>query len=426
MSVVLLTDVQWQVTFKLMRIMKRTFLTTILFLNLALPMRAQLSGLEQWCRQPQGDVRLQKFAYKSLKREQVEKAQRLLVDEWLQRVGRESAMAWQQKEIRHGDLVMRFEYRILGEKPSDGRSLYISMHGGGATAPEVNDQQWRNQIGLYTPAEGVYVAPRAFVDDWDMWCKPGMDEFLADLIRMAVTHADVNPDKVYLMGYSAGGDGVWRMAPRMADTWAAASMMAGHPGITQQVNLRNTPYIIWMGALDAAYDRNALAVEKGAVMDSLRQHDPEGYVHETHIMEGMGHWMLRADSAAVPWMAQFRRNPFPDKIVWRQEEVTRPFFYWIGAPGNELIHGHRVDVSCEGNCIDIGRCDYSSLTFYLSDEMFDLDKPITVIYQGRKLVKCKVKRTIAEMYATLQSRGDQRYIFPAKIKVEIPKQNPSI
>jgi poly(3-hydroxybutyrate) depolymerase len=39
----------------------------------------------------------------------------------------------------------------------------------------------------------------------------------------------VNPDKVYLLGYPAGGDGVWQLAPRMADRFAAAAMMAGHP-----------------------------------------------------------------------------------------------------------------------------------------------------------------------------------------------------
>ena len=26
---------------------------------------------------------------------------------------------------------MRFEYVVYGDKPKDGRSLYISMHGGG-------------------------------------------------------------------------------------------------------------------------------------------------------------------------------------------------------------------------------------------------------------------------------------------------------
>jgi dienelactone hydrolase len=37
-------------------------------------------------------------------------------------------------------------------------------------------------------------------------------------MMMAEAMLDVNPNKVYVMGYSAGGDGVWRLAPRMADS----------------------------------------------------------------------------------------------------------------------------------------------------------------------------------------------------------------
>ena len=152
-----------------------------------------------------------------------------------------------EKEVfESGDLKLRFKSIIYGEKPADGRSLFISLHGGGGVPAAGNDQQWRNQIRLYKPKEGVYVAPRAPWDAWNLWFQEGIDQLFEMLIQAAVTHWDVNPDKVYLLGYSAGGDGVWRMAPRMADRWAAASLMAGHPGEASQVNLRNTPFMIWM------------------------------------------------------------------------------------------------------------------------------------------------------------------------------------
>ena len=140
--------------------------------------------------------------------------------------------------VKDGDLSMKFSYQIFGDKPSDGRSMYISMHGGGNTAASVNDSQWENQKRLYKPDEGVYVCPRAPWNDWDMWFKPPMDRLLEELIQTLAYTLDVNPDKVYLMGYSAGGDGVWRLAPRLADHFASASMMAGHPGNVSLVNVR--------------------------------------------------------------------------------------------------------------------------------------------------------------------------------------------
>ena len=183
---------------------------------------------------------------------------------------------WENRELVCNDARMKFWYNVFGEKPSDGRSLYISLHGGGNVPAEVNDGQWENQKVLYAPAEGVYFVPRAAVNDWNMWLRPHIDTLFDMAIRTAVMELDVNPDKVYLLGYSAGGDGVYRMAPRMADSWAAASMMAGHSGEVSPLNLRNIGYMTWMGELDAAYDRNRLAVEYGERMDSLRRADPEG------------------------------------------------------------------------------------------------------------------------------------------------------
>ena len=323
--------------------------------------------------------------------------------------------------IASGDLKLPFKFKVFGECPDDGRSLYISMHGGGSVPHAVNDQQWRNQIGLYAPREGVYVAPRAPWNAWNMWFQEGIDELFERLIQAAVAMWEVNPDKVYLLGYSAGGDGVWRMAPRMADRWAAASMMAGHPGEASQVNLRNTPFMIWMGENDAAYDRNKLAVKHGAILDSLQSADREGYIHSTHIIKGKGHWMERIDTLAIPWMAKFRRNPYPQRVVWRQEAVARTAMYWLSAPEEECSHGMTVIAGYRKNVIELERCDYSRLEIWLNDEMVNLDRPIEVRYRGKRIFRGKVPRTAENIRQTLVSRGDFRYIFPAVVRVEIPK-----
>ena len=252
-----------------------------------------------------------------------------------------------------------------------------------------------------------------------MWHKKGLDELFEELIRACVVFEGVNPNKVYLMGYSAGGDGVWRMAPRMADKWAAAAMMAGHPGNASQVNLLNLPFTIWMGEDDAAYDRNRLAKEKGEVMDSLQAANPGKYIHSTHIIKDKGHWMDGLDAEAIGWMAQYRRNPYPKRVVWRQEEVVREHFYWLSAPKSELKHGKSVEASIEGNRIDINHCDYSKITIYLNDYMVDLDKKISIYYKGKKIATKKPKRTIASLYSTLWQRGDRSYAFPCTIEIEL-------
>lgn len=366
-----------------------------------------------------GNVADQGFADKKLTEKGAIEAEQVLLEAWKKEVKRKYHRFWVLKNFSRDGLQMKFDYRVFGELPEDGRSLFISMHGGGNAPEALNTQQWKNQIRLYEPREGVYVAPRAPWDDWNMWFKPGLDEFFDALIQTAVVEMEVNPDKVYLLGYSAGGDGVWRMAPRMADRWAAASMMAGHPGEVSQVNLRNVPFMIWMGEYDGAYDRNKLAVEKGRVMDSLQQAEPEGYIHETHIVKGKGHWMDRADTAAIAWMTKYKRNALPKKIVWRQEEVMRPFMYWLGVDLETARPGMAVVAELSGNEIKIEACDYPKLRIYLNDRMVDMDKPVKVTYKGKVLFEKKLARMAKCMARTLCERGDSELVFSGYVEVEI-------
>ena len=366
-----------------------------------------------------GNVADQGFADKKLTEKGAIEAEQVLLEAWKKEVKRKYHRFWVLKNFSRDGLQMKLDYRVFGERPEDGRSLFISMHGGGNAPEALNTQQWKNQIRLYEPREGVYVAPRAPWDDWNMWFKPGLDEFFEALIQTAVVEMEVNPDKVYLLGYSAGGDGVWRMAPRMADRWAAASMMAGHPGEASQVNLRNVPFMIWMGEYDGAYDRNKLAVEKGRMMDSLQQAEPEGYIHETRIVKGKGHWMDRVDTAAIAWMTKYKRNALPKKIVWRQEEVMRPFMYWLGVDLETARPGMAVVAELSGNEIKIEACDYPKLRIYLNDRMVDMDKPVKVTYEGKVLFEKKLARTAKCMARTLCERGDSELVFSGYVEVEI-------
>ena len=343
-----------------------------------------------------------------------------LEGQWRDSVHTALFKALKEKRLVIGQNAMPIWWKIYGNEPKDGRSLYISLHGGGGTTAETNNGQWNNQKKLYQPSEGVYLCPRAITNTWDLHFRPESDAFYEEIIRMAVACLDVNPDKVYLMGYSAGGDGVWRLAPRMADHWAAASMMAGHPGDVSLLSLRNLPFMIWCGALDAAYNRNEECAKRIEEMDAMQAEDPEGYVHEGHIVEGREHWMYLDDAAAVPWMARFRRNTTPDRVVWCQGDEPKEDFYWLGAPAGEIAKGKVVRAQRSGNTVEILDCDYSSLTLWLNDAMFNLDKPLTVTCGDQLLFEGTVERSPEMMRSTLKKRGDLSYIFPSSITVQIP------
>ena len=327
--------------------------------------------------------------------------------------------SFEDKVLKHDKLEMKVDWKTFGTAPAEGRALYISLHGGGGAPAATNNQQWRNQMTLYKPAEGIYLCPRGITDTWDLHFRPESDGFYEDVIRMAVVYLGVNPDKVYLMGYSAGGDGVWRIAPRMADHWAAASMMAGHPGDVRLESLRNLPFMIWCGELDAAYDRNKECAKRIEEMKALHEADPEGYVYEGHIVKGKEHWMDLEDAAAVPWMAKYKRNPYPDKVVWVQGDEMKPAFYWLGVPMSQAAKGKQIVARIEGNTVEILSSDYTAATIYLNDTMMDLDKPVRVVASDKVLFEGPVTRKPAVMRQTLRERGDLSYIFPVRIDVTL-------
>jgi dienelactone hydrolase len=322
---------------------------------------------------------------------------------------------WTQKSVTQGNLEMKFAYRILGEKHANGRSLYISLHGGGNTSVAANDQQWKNQINLYTPKEGVYLAPRAPTNTWNLWHEDHIDDMLATIIKAAVVNEGVNPNKVYVLGYSAGGDGTFQLAPRMADYWAAAAIMAGHPGDASALSLRNLPFAIYMGGADAAYKRNELAKVWGDKLDSLQAKNPGSYVHDVHIFEGLPHWMNRRDTIAIPWLASFTRKALPAKVAWQQDDRHHEQFYWLGTPSPET--GKEAIVSVSKNSISIEKNDNTALYIYLNDQLLNLDKKIKVIENGKVIFNKKAGRKRSLIQATAK-RLDPDLVFSARLLVK--------
>jgi hypothetical protein len=290
------------------------------------------------------------------------------------------------------------------------------MHGGGGAPAGVNDRQWRNQIRLYQPKEGIYVAPRAPTNTWNLWHEAHMDDLLDRLIENYLLSDGIDPDRVYLLGYSAGGDGVYQLAPRMADRFAAASMMAGHPNDASPLGLRNLPFMIWMGGKDRAYDRNKVARKWGDQLDALAKDG--GYPHQTHILPDKGHWMDREDAAALPWMAAHTRNPWPKTVVWHQSPRTHTRFYWLAVAPDEARKGRTIRASVEGQRIDLTSDAPGPIRLRLSDQLLDLDKDVTVVRDGKEVFQGRVTRSVKAIYRSLTERLDPKSVATAELVIQ--------
>ncbi len=387
------------------------------------------------------------FGEKELKPEDLSQARQSVWDEYAKELlaDKEMQNETQQQTLLFGDVTMRYTLEVKGKMPENGYPLYIALHGGGQSdTPAVNDQQWKHMQSYYLDWLdcGVYVAVRGVRDTWDTHFNPESYPLYDKLIQYMILTQNVDPNRVYLEGFSAGGDGVYAISPRMADRFAAVNMSSGHPNGVSLINLYNLPIQLQAGEFDTAYNRNTVTAEYGIYLDELQAQEPGGYIHRVLIHLNKGHnypdyesmkqtiigdyaaWLKgenntysHIDCFPPHYMRDFTRDPLPEKVIWdlntRADQRTTQSFYYLSAPytaSGTLRVTRKAD-----NRIEIDASEFEGeFAIYLNEEMIDFSKPVTFVLEDRE-VSLALTPSYEVLKATTYDRGDPNYQFEAKI-----------
>lgn len=398
---------------------------------------------------------------------------RVMVWEKYKREKREDPVRRQEHESRilsYSGATMRYEYYEIGPKPKNGYPLYIALHGGGGAPARVNDGQWRHMTVYYRQSvkEGVYVAPRGVSNTWNLHFRGESYPLYDRLIENMILYEDVDPNRVYLLGYSAGGDGVYQIVPRMADRWAAANMSAGHHNGVSPKNLYHVAFLLQVGELDRAYNRNQETVKFHLKLEALRKNNPDGYVHELFVHYNRPHnfldnhpreskqeviadpaaWLEKRErrrvsrnTNAVAWLRKHRRDPLPPRLVWDlktradRRDVERngkPLWgvanrgqqrYWLDI-GTHDAKSLGVDeivarVDRDANAVTVEK-PAPYLRLLLSGRMLDLSRPVT-IRVGSEAFEGRARPNLKTMLRTTLERGDPNFTFEAEVVLQQKK-----
>jgi len=317
------------------------------------------------------------------------------------------------RSIKINNREIKFELKFFGDRSENGWELYFNLHGGGQTTKDENDRNWNRHKVLYELKNGILFTPRSPTNTWNMWHQSHVDTFFNRIIQNMIAFHDVNPNRIYLMGRSAGGDGVYQLAPRMADRFAAAAMSAGHPNEASPLGLRNIPFAIHMGELDHRYNRNKVAVDWGNQLKALQKNDPGGYEYFVKIYKGKPHWMDNLEASALIWMSDFIRNPYPEKIIWRQDDVLHQRFYWLKNINPTV--GDLIEAEIDGQIININSSTVSDIIIQLNDNFIDMDKKVVVNYRGKNLYNGYVSRNENIIKDSILEYGDPQSIYYGQI-----------
>jgi predicted esterase len=368
----------------------------------------------------------------------------------------------EKKAIQVGARTMRYAYSRIGDKPPAGYPLYIALHGGGGAPARVNDSQWIHMKRYYKSGvkTGVYLAARGVTNTWNLHSVDESFPCYDRLIENMILFEDVDPNRVYILGFSAGGDGTYQIATRMADRFAAANMSAGHPNGVNPRNLCNVAFLLQMGENDKAYGRNKQAVQFYVALRELRAAHPGYYVHAANIHFGKPHnfsdnhpnmvhqrvladpakWLADGDRTtvtrnthAIAWLDGHARNPTPRKVIWdlttratsRGKVAFWPtghrgdLHYWLDLSGQGATPSAKLVIARldkAANTVVIETCG-DSLRVLLKHGMLDLARPVHVEVGGRKFqVSPRPNRAI--LLRTMIDRGDPNFMFEASITIQ--------
>ncbi len=323
-------------------------------------------------------------------------------------------------QVRFGEHLSPYTVKTVGERPASGWSLFIAMHGGGGAPKKVNDSQWEIMQRYYKdhPEVGgyLYLALRAPNDTWNGFYDDYVYPLVAQLIQNHLVFADVDPNKVFLMGYSHGGYGAYAIGPKMPDRFAAihASAAAATDGETAALNLRNANFSAMVGEKDTMYGRLERNQRFLAEIEQLRGRRTDIYPVIIDIKKGFGHGGL-PDRDFIPQMASAARNPVPAELSWLLTDAVIRDFHWlhVDAPAKKK----QILASCRDNRVVVtAGGDVDSVDVLLDSRLVDLSKPVDVELNGATTT-IRVRPSLRTLCETMLRRGDPELAFVASVPI---------
>lgn len=358
--------------------------------------------------------------------------------------------SWRLPESLEPNAIMPYYWGVNG-KMEEGKKypMFLYMHGSGN-----KDNEWETGHALslhrfYSPAAYfVPQIPNAYGELY-RWAIQSKQWAWEKLLRLLFLNDNIDANRIYFFGISEGGYGSQRLASFYADYLAGAGPMAGGEPLKNapMENVANIAFSLRTGEQDYAFCRNMLTGAALAQADSLQKVHPQYYNHFIDIIPGRGHSIDYAPT--TPWLAKYSRNPHPKYFYWENYEMYgryRETFYNLKV--NETSRNNDNQRTCyemiiEDNTINLNvkNVEYSctqavwgiemlfsksfsavekgNVTIFLNEELFDLNKPVRIILNGKEIFNDKARMSVGTMVESCALFYDPERLFPAAIDVDI-------
>jgi pimeloyl-ACP methyl ester carboxylesterase len=322
-------------------------------------------------------------------------------------------------QVRYKEHLSPYVVRKVGSRPEKGWPLVIAMHGGGNTPKAVNDSQWKTMQRYYRDQPSVtgyqYLALRAPNDTWNGFYDEYVPPLIMNLIRSFVVLGDVDPDKVYLIGYSHGGYGAFYIGPKIPDRFAAIHCSAGAPtdGTISPLSLRNTRFTFMVGENDTAYGRRERCEKFNDIIVKLKEENKGDFPVEFEFKKGFGHGGL-PDKDKIKEMYPYTRNAVPSHLSWEMTDSVLTDFFWLSTAKPEK--GQSIDAMIRDNKVEITTKNTKEFNLDLDGRLVAFDRSLQVSLNGKSQPHT-IRHSFVTLCRSVLQRGDPQLACTCKIQV---------
>ena len=353
---------------------------------------------------------------------------------------------WTLPDSLEPNAKMNFYLGVKGDMPKDGYPVFLYLHGSGP-----REHEWANGLRLakmFQDGPSMYIVPQIPQEGaWYRWWQRSKQWTWERILRILMSMPEVDKNRIYVFGISEGGYGSQRLASFYADYWAAAGPMAGgEPLINAPVeNLAHVPLSFLTGDKDFMFYRHLLTKTTGEKLDSMQRLFPNEYKHRVELIPDKGHSIDYTPT--TPWLAQHKRNAQPRHFIWENLEMDglkRNAFYNLQVLEETDAYRTRYEFTANAdNSIDINvdgvkynatwkdphwgidmlfskdltPAQHGNLRIFLSDQLVDLKKKVTVRINGKQVFCGKVKSSKKTRKLSQELWGDPMRDFKHAVEV---------
>ncbi len=323
-------------------------------------------------------------------------------------------------KVVSGKHTSPYTVKNVGARPEGGWPLFIAMHGGGGAPARVNDSQWRIMQRYYKDHPEVggykYLALRAPNNTWNGFYDDYVYPLIIRLVQNFTLFGDVNPDKVFIMGYSHGGYGAFAIGPKIPDRFAAIHSSAAAPtdGQSSAKTLRNTVFTYMIGERDTAYGRIKRCRAFNEKIKALKGDRKDIYPVVMEYKAGFGHGGL-PDRDKIKSMYPNVRNLSPKHLTWEMTDSVVTSFFWLSVP--KAKRKQEIEAKIDGQTITVKAESIDELSLNLDSRLIDFSKDIKVKWNGDRHIQIKARPNLSTLIGSMVKRGDPKLAHTFSIKL---------